>query len=52
MGLSNPDKRMKDIEVVLRFSALFHQTYLNYKPPMRSFLNHEMENYQFIKELA
>jgi len=48
IGLTKPDKRMKDIELVLRFSAFYHQTYLNYKPPMRSFLNHEMEKYQFI----
>lgn len=50
MGLTKPDNRMKDIELVLRFSAFFHQTYLNHKPPMRSFLNHEMEKYQFISE--
>lgn len=39
MGITKPDKRMKDIELILRFAAFFHQTYLNYKPPMRSFLN-------------
>lgn len=50
MGLSKPDKRMNDIELVLRFAAFYHQTYLNYKPPMRSFLNHEMEKYQFISD--
>lgn len=50
MGISKPDKRMKDIELVLRFSAFFHQTYLNYRPPMRTFLNREMEKYQFISE--
>ncbi|MDM7986234.1 MAG: DUF262 domain-containing protein [Smithella sp.] len=50
MGLSRPDKRMKDIELVLRFSAFFHQTYLNYKPPIRLFLSREMEKYQFISD--
>ncbi|MDP1709173.1 MAG: DUF262 domain-containing protein [Gammaproteobacteria bacterium] len=50
MGISAPDKRMKDVELVLRFSAFFHQTYLNYKPPMRSFLNREMEKHQFISD--
>ncbi|MDP2883630.1 MAG: DUF262 domain-containing protein [Ignavibacteria bacterium] len=50
MGLSRPDKRMKDVELVLRFSAFCHQTYLNYKPPMRLFLNREMEKYQFISD--
>ena len=50
MGITKPDKRMKDIELVLRFSAFYHQTYLNYKPPMRSFLSKEMEKYQFIND--
>lgn len=50
MSITKPDKRMKDVELVLRFSAFFHLTYLNYKPPMRSFLNREMEKYQFISD--
>jgi hypothetical protein len=50
LGVIKPDKRMKDVELVLRFSAFFHQTYLNYKPPIRSFLNREMETYQFISD--
>jgi hypothetical protein len=50
MGLSKPDKRMKDIELVLRFAAFHHATYLNYKPPMKKFLNNEAERYQFISE--
>lgn len=50
MGISRPDKRMKDIELVLRFSAFYHQTYLNYKPPIRLFLSREMEKYQFISD--
>jgi hypothetical protein len=50
LGLKRPDKRMKDVELVLRFSAFFHQTYLNYKPPMKQFLNKEMEDNQFIAE--
>lgn len=48
IGISKPDKRMKDVELVLRFASFFHQTYLNYKPPIRTFLNREMEKYQFI----
>jgi Protein of unknown function DUF262/HNH endonuclease len=36
-----PDKRMRDVELVLRFSAFYHKTYLNYKPPMKIFLNEE-----------
>ncbi|MCK4395469.1 DUF262 domain-containing protein [candidate division WOR-3 bacterium] len=50
MGLSQPNKRMKDVELVLRFSAFFHSTYLKYKPPMRKFLNDDMEKYQFISD--
>jgi hypothetical protein len=38
LGLKKPDKRMKDIELVLRFAAFHFATYLNYKPPMRKFL--------------
>lgn len=40
-GLKSPDKRMKDRELVLRFCAFFHKTYLNYKAPIRDFLNAE-----------
>ena len=40
-GLKGPDKRMRDIELVLRFCAFYHRTYLNYKPPIRTFLNQE-----------
>jgi len=50
MGITKPDKRMKDVELVLRFASYYHQTYLNYKSPMRQFLNVEMERYQFITE--
>lgn len=48
LGLKKPDKRMKDIELVLRFSAFYHATYLNYKPPMKNFLNAEAEKYRNI----
>jgi hypothetical protein len=40
-GLKAPDKRMKDKELVLRFCAFYHMTYLKYKAPMRNFLNIE-----------
>ncbi|MBA7567044.1 hypothetical protein ES708_08744 [subsurface metagenome] len=49
LGIEEPDKRMRDVELVLRFSAFHHCTYLNYKPPISTFLNKDMENYQFIK---
>lgn len=48
LNLKKFDKRMKDIELVLRFSAFYHQTYLNYKPPIKKFLNTEFEKYQNI----
>jgi hypothetical protein len=32
---------MKDIELVLRFAAFYHETYLKYKSPMKNFLNRE-----------
>jgi hypothetical protein len=48
LGLKQPDKRRKDIELVLRFSAFYHATYLNYKPPMKNFLNAEAERYRNI----
>lgn len=50
LGLKNPEKRMKDVELVLRFSSFYHSTYLKYKPPMRKFLNDDMEKYQSIDE--
>lgn len=46
LGLKKPDKRMKDIELVLRFAAFYHATYLNFKPPMKNFLNTEAEKYR------
>jgi hypothetical protein len=50
LGMEKPEKRMKDVELVLRFAAFFHSTYLNYKPPIREFLNSDMEKYRFITE--
>ena len=41
---------MNDVELVLRFAALYHNTYLNYKPPIKKFLNEDMEKYQFISK--
>ena len=48
LGLKKPDKRMKDMELVLRFAAFYHATYLNYKPPMKNFLNGEAEKFRDI----
>jgi hypothetical protein len=48
MGLKAPEKRMRDVEYVLRFAAFYHSTYLNYKPSMASFLNEDMKKYRNI----
>ena len=50
LGLKTFDKRMRDVELVLRFAGFHHTTYLKYKPPMRTFLNNDMEKYQNISE--
>ena len=52
MGLKTADKRMKDVEYVLRFAAFYHQTYLNYSKSsnMKNFLNLEMKNNQNAEE--
>jgi len=49
-GLTKPDRRMADIELVLRFCAFYHATYLKYKPPMKKFLNNDMLKYQNISD--
>lgn len=49
-GLKSPDKRMKDKELVLRFCAFYHKTYLNYKAPIRNFLNAEAREKRDITE--
>lgn len=49
-GLEKQHKRMIDVEFVLRFAAFYHSTYLNYKPPMRRFLDKDMEKYQNVSE--
>jgi len=50
LGLKQPDKRMKDIELVLRFSAFYHNTHINYKPPIKMFLNNEFTRFQNISD--
>jgi hypothetical protein len=50
LGLSGPDKRLRDVELVLRFAAFFHRTYLQYTPPMKRFFNSDMERSQNISD--
>jgi Protein of unknown function DUF262/HNH endonuclease len=48
LNFSGPDKRMRDVEMTLRFAAFYHSTYLNYSPPMKSFMNRDMEKHQYL----
>lgn len=48
LKLDSPDKRMKDVELALRFASFYHSTYLKYKPSMRQFFNRDMDKFQFI----
>ena len=48
LDLAKPDRRKKDVELVLRFCAFYHATYLNYKPPIKNFLNKEAEARRFL----
>lgn len=50
LGIKKPEKRMKDVELVLRFAAFFNRGYQNYKPPIKSFLNLEMEENRNISD--
>lgn len=44
LGLDEPHKRMTDIELVLRFVSFFDKSYLNYKSPIKKFLNDTMRD--------
>lgn len=48
MGFKGPQKRMKDVEYVLRFGSFYHASYLNYKPSMERFMSEEMRKHQNI----
>ena len=50
LGLKKTEKRMRDVELVLRFAAFYHATYLKYRSPMRRFLNDEMKEHQHITD--
>lgn len=52
LGIKKPMRRMKDVELVLRFSAFFHAGYEKYKPTMKNFLNREMEKMRFVSNEA
>lgn len=46
MGLKQPHKRMADRQLILRFFAMWRNTHLKYKSPMKQFLNREMDNHR------
>lgn len=48
LNFSGPDRRMRDVEMTLRFTAFYHFTYLKYSPPMKSFMNRDMERYRYL----
>lgn len=50
MGLKELEKRMRDVEYVLRFAAFYHATYLKYKPSMAKFLDKDMRKHQHISK--
>lgn len=52
LGLQEPDKRMRDVELVLRFASFYHVGYVHYKPPMKRFYNHDMEQWQNLSDEA
>lgn len=43
LGLKAIHPRMVDRELILRFLTFYHNTYLKYSPPMKQFLNKEMQ---------
>jgi hypothetical protein len=46
LGIERPEKRMRDVELALRFASFFHKSYLQYRDPMKRFLNEDMERHQ------
>ena len=50
LEIKKPEKRMRDVELVLRFAAFYHNTYIKYKPPIKKFLNNDMEKFRDISD--
>lgn len=46
LGIDQPHKRMQDRQLILRFFAMWRNTHLKYKGPIKSFLNREMEQHR------
>ena len=50
VGTTVPDKRMRDVEAILRFLALFHDSG-KYDKPMKKFLNDFMETRRHLSQM-
>ena len=48
LGLNAQEKRMGDIELVARFAAFYHVTYMKYKAPMKDFIDNDIRTYRDI----
>lgn len=46
MGATEPNNRMIDRQLILRFFAMWRNTHLKYKAPIKRFLNREMEEHR------
>ncbi len=46
-GEAIPDVRMQDRQLILRFFAMWRNTHLRYRGPMKQFMNHEMQEHRF-----
>ena len=42
-----PDTRMKDRQLILRFFAMWRNTHLRFKAPMKQFMNQEMQRHRY-----
>jgi hypothetical protein len=50
MGSTTPHPRMMDRQLILRFFAMWRNTHLKYKSPMKRFLNNEMEKHRKLND--
>ncbi len=48
LSLDQVEKRMKDVEYVLRFASFYHIAFNQYKSPMKKFMNIDMETHRRI----
>lgn len=51
LGLAEPHRRMTDVELLLRFVSFYKKTYINYKSPIKLFLNDTMRENEHITSI-